>query len=101
MPPCVHWDNTPTLSITNKIDLDSYTCSGIMDVWNRIWNRPSAEEKSVSNDVRQIPSESSTDGQEEETVVNTTVQPGELSFEEDTAGGLGRHLGLFSTTFLM
>lgn len=29
------------------------------------------------------------------------VAPGELSFEEDTAGGLGRHLGLFSTTFLM
>lgn len=30
-----------------------------------------------------------------------TVQPGDLSLEEDTAGGLGRHLGLFSTTFLM
>ena len=29
------------------------------------------------------------------------VQPGELTFEEDTAGGLGRHLGLTSTTFLM
>ena len=29
------------------------------------------------------------------------VQPGELSLEEDTAGGMGRHLGLFSTTFLM
>ena len=29
------------------------------------------------------------------------VHPGELSFEEDVAGGLGRHLGLFSTTFLM
>ena len=29
------------------------------------------------------------------------VQPGDLSLEEDTAGGLGRHLGLFSTTFLM
>lgn len=30
-----------------------------------------------------------------------TIQPGDLSLEEDTAGGLGRHLGLFSTTFLM
>lgn len=30
-----------------------------------------------------------------------TVQPGELSLEQDTAGGLGRHFGLSSTTFLM
>ena len=29
------------------------------------------------------------------------LQPGELSLEEDTAGGLGRHLGLYSTTFLI
>ena len=29
------------------------------------------------------------------------IQPGELSYAEVTAGGLGRHLGLFSTTFLM
>ena len=29
------------------------------------------------------------------------LQPGELSYAEVTAGGLGRHLGLFSTTFLM
>jgi hypothetical protein len=29
------------------------------------------------------------------------LEPGELTFEEDTAGGMGRHLGLFSTTFLM
>lgn len=29
------------------------------------------------------------------------IAPGELSFEEDTAGGMGRHLGLVSTTFLM
>lgn len=29
------------------------------------------------------------------------LNPGELSFDEDTAGGLGRHLGLWSTTFLM
>ena len=30
-----------------------------------------------------------------------SVQPGDLTLEQDTAGGLGRHLGLFSTTFLM
>ena len=29
------------------------------------------------------------------------VVPGEMSFEEVTAGGMGRHLGLFSTTLLM
>ena len=29
------------------------------------------------------------------------VVPGELSFEEANAGGMGRHLGLFSTTLLM
>ena len=29
------------------------------------------------------------------------LQPGELSFSEASAGGLGRHLGLVSTTFLV
>ncbi|KUJ19016.1 amino acid transporter [Mollisia scopiformis] len=29
------------------------------------------------------------------------LEPGELSFAEDTSGGMGRHLGLFSTTFLI
>ena len=41
---------------------------------------------------------------EKEAVVGASpeiLQPGELSLEEDTAGGLGRHLGLFSTTFLI
>ncbi|KAM0747479.1 amino acid transporter [Meredithblackwellia eburnea MCA 4105] len=33
--------------------------------------------------------------------VSTHVQPGTLSLEEDAAGGLGRHLGVFSTTFLV
>ncbi|PVH80468.1 amino acid transporter [Cadophora sp. DSE1049] len=32
---------------------------------------------------------------------NNSVEAGELTFEEDTAGGLGRHLGVFSTTFLI
>jgi hypothetical protein len=35
------------------------------------------------------------------TVMNQPIQPGELSLEEAANGGLGRHLGLFSTTFLM
>ena len=29
------------------------------------------------------------------------VESGELTFSEDVKGGMGRHLGLFSTTFLM
>jgi hypothetical protein len=29
------------------------------------------------------------------------LEPGELTFEDDAKGGLGRHLGLFSTTLLM
>ena len=36
-----------------------------------------------------------------EPAADRLVAPGELTFEEDTMGGLGRHLGLFSTTFLM
>ena len=31
----------------------------------------------------------------------TDLRVGELTFEEDTSGGLGRHLGVFSATFLM
>lgn len=40
-------------------------------------------------------------GVDHEHAADKIVKPGELTFEEDTAGGLGRHLGLFSTTFLM
>lgn len=29
------------------------------------------------------------------------LQPGDMTFEESTSGGMGRHLGLVSTTFLM
>lgn len=43
----------------------------------------------------------SLDGQEVEHDTDESVQPGELTLEEDTAGGMGRHLGLFSTTLLM
>lgn len=31
----------------------------------------------------------------------STAKAGELDFEEYTRGGMGRHLGTFSTTFLM
>ncbi|KAH8911738.1 high affinity methionine permease [Coniochaeta sp. PMI_546] len=35
------------------------------------------------------------------TVIHQPIQPGELTLEESANGGLGRHLGLFSTTFLI
>ncbi|PSS37483.1 hypothetical protein PHLCEN_2v690 [Hermanssonia centrifuga] len=35
------------------------------------------------------------------TVVDPDLNPGELTFEEDTAGGMGRHLGVFSCTLLV
>lgn len=34
-------------------------------------------------------------------VIDKSLEAGELSLEEDAAGGMGRHLGVFSTTLLM
>ncbi|KAI0685727.1 amino acid transporter [Cytidiella melzeri] len=39
--------------------------------------------------------------QEVTTAMDPDLNPGELTFEEDTAGGLGRHLGVFSCTLLI
>ncbi|OSD05039.1 amino acid transporter [Trametes coccinea BRFM310] len=39
--------------------------------------------------------------QEITTAVDPDLNPGELSFEEDAAGGMGRHLGVFSCTLLI
>ncbi|KAI0353860.1 amino acid transporter [Trametes cingulata] len=35
------------------------------------------------------------------TAVDPDLNPGELTFEEDAAGGMGRHLGVFSCTLLI
>ncbi|KAG9221546.1 hypothetical protein CCMSSC00406_0009369 [Pleurotus cornucopiae] len=35
------------------------------------------------------------------TAKDPSLNPGDLTFDEDTAGGLGRHLGVFSCTMLM
>lgn len=47
--------------------------------------------------------ESSSSPVEEKGIVDNddTLQPGALTLDEDAAGGLGRHLGLVSTTFLI
>lgn len=37
----------------------------------------------------------------DEPEADRVIEPGELTFEEDARGGMGRHLGLFSTTLLM
>ncbi|EIW54674.1 high affinity methionine permease [Trametes versicolor FP-101664 SS1] len=34
------------------------------------------------------------------TAIDSSLNPGELTFEEDSAGGMGRHLGVFSCTLL-
>lgn len=53
------------------------------------------------------PSSDTSEQQKNEDVVqSTSVQPqadgvGELAFDEYTQGGLGRHLGIVSTAFLM
>ena len=39
--------------------------------------------------------------QQDKDGVGHGLHPGELTLEEDVAGGLGRHLGVASTTFLM
>ncbi|KAI9687113.1 MAG: hypothetical protein M1822_002524 [Bathelium mastoideum] len=41
------------------------------------------------------------EGKEEEVIVVQPVQAGELTTEEASHGGMGRHLGLVSTTFLI
>jgi hypothetical protein len=38
---------------------------------------------------------------EDEKANDRSLETGELSFAEDTSGGMGRHLGLMDTTFLM
>ena len=75
-----------------------------MGVRSKIFSRTSPAEANSS-------SEEKNDGYEKSPVNSEiddgalravhAVHPGELSFEEDVAGGLGRHLGLVSTTFLM
>lgn len=59
---------------------------------------PSADVTPASSDVQQNYGGAKAG---EVAEADAILRPGELSFDEDTAGGLGRHLGLWSTTFLM
>jgi hypothetical protein len=70
--------------------------------------RPSSAEKALSESPSS-PTEKGvyiTEEPEDDTASSTgfipkDAQAGELSLDETASGGLGRHLGLFSTTFLM
>ncbi|KAH9895844.1 amino acid transporter [Cubamyces lactineus] len=60
-------------------------------------------------DVKRLPPSEKEFGTEKELISNEVtvvieedeLNPGELSFEEDTAGGMGRHLGIFSCTMII
>lgn len=59
---------------------------------------PSTDVTPASLDAQQKYGAAATDDVPE---ADAILHPGELNFDEATAGGLGRHLGLWSTTFLM
>ncbi|EIW78151.1 amino acid transporter [Coniophora puteana RWD-64-598 SS2] len=63
---------------------------------------PSEETGKESTD-RDVPSseEKNEEVVDPGTAKNPELNPGELSFEEDTAGGMGRHLGVTSCTLLI
>lgn len=79
---------------------------GWLDIKDRIALQrgaaPSGEALSspVSSDPTRTPT-AEKDSDVDVTVIDQPVQPGELTLDEAARGGLGRHLGLFSTTFLM
>ncbi|EJD08041.1 high affinity methionine permease [Fomitiporia mediterranea MF3/22] len=56
---------------------------------------------SHEKDVHGVATYAAPVSEEKTTAVDPTLNPGALSFEEDAAGGLGRHLGVFSCTMLI
>ena len=68
-----------------------------MSFWNK--GKTLIQQDKVDKGVNGI--DEAGEEQQEGSVVAHQLHPGELSFEDDVAGGLGRHLGVTSTTFLM
>ncbi|KAI0660290.1 amino acid transporter [Cubamyces menziesii] len=76
-------------------------------------NTPEPENRNVEArddlDVKELPLSEKAFETEKELISNEVtvvieedeLNPGELSFEEDTAGGMGRHLGIFSCTMII
>ncbi|THG96884.1 hypothetical protein EW145_g7702 [Phellinidium pouzarii] len=82
------------------------------DVLQRFRTRDSAPEDNASVDSDSAKHEKSLGGdaaqdsaafarEEQTTAADPSLNPGALSFEEDAAGGMGRHLGVFSCTLLI
>ncbi|KAI9820101.1 MAG: hypothetical protein M1832_003808 [Thelocarpon impressellum] len=65
-----------------------------MAFWRKAYGaaRPKSSDGSGNGSSDKFPDEQDAEG---------TLHPGRLTLEEDASGGLGRHLGLFSTTFLI
>ncbi|KAG2361224.1 high affinity methionine permease [Suillus spraguei] len=66
------------------------------------WSRLSKQEKEDQHDrAFKLQLDEKDQGLQEQTNADTDLSPGELTFEEDTAGGMGRHLGVTSCTLLI
>ncbi|KAH0830171.1 amino acid permease-domain-containing protein [Lanmaoa asiatica] len=63
------------------------------NLWTGFW-KPESDEASLDHDI-------GAKQPKQEVTLAADVGPGGLSFEEDTAGGLGRHLGVTSCTLLI
>lgn len=63
------------------------------------YSKTTTKDVAANNEEGLVSSQSRRSSEEPE--ADAIVGPGEVSFEQATAGGLGRHLGLWSTTFLM
>lgn len=78
----------------------------IKAILQRNSHTPPQQHHPIPNSSLQSPEHkdlATTNNTAQENVANTDheARAGELTFEEDTQGGMGRHLGLASTTFLM
>ncbi|KAI8974815.1 amino acid transporter [Trametes punicea] len=62
---------------------------------------PADEQLDVKRHKSVEDSDESLASKEITTAADPDLNPGELSFEEDAAGGMGRHLGVFSCTLLI
>ncbi len=74
--------------------------------FGRVFGRPATEEGITAADLEETRSPRTPPGEKggvfEDTVDHAPLlQAGELTLDEAAKGGLGRHLGLVSTTFLM
>ncbi|KAG2038279.1 amino acid transporter [Suillus americanus] len=65
------------------------------------WSQLSKQEKEDQDDRASEPQLCENDQKQHNDDSDADLSPGELTFEEDTAGGMGRHLGVTSCTLLI